>query len=124
MVRFVNDSEKFRKIQDEAFELFKRKNAEYGSAFRDNGPVGMVIRAGEKLRRLMTVSKNKIVVDDETLRDTMLDLHNVSALGIMLYDEEVAMETGHIDGIDEETARRTKIQEEDREAKYYDRGED
>lgn len=114
----MNDSEKFRKIQDEAYELFKRKNAEYGSAFRDNGPVGMVLRAGEKLRRLMTVSKNNIHVIDETLRDTLLDLHNVAALGIMLYDEEEAKINQH------HTEDELKNKAEDHESKYYDRGED
>lgn len=84
------DTEKFIKAQKEGLELFKRKNKEYGSAFRENGPVGMIIRLGEKLNRYKTINKDAIKIDssDESLRDTLLDIHNCSALALLLLDEE------------------------------------
>ena len=84
------DTEKFIKAQKEGLELFKRKNREYGSAFRENGPVGMIIRLGEKLNRYKTINKDVIKIDssDESLRDTLLDIHNCSALALLLLDEE------------------------------------
>ena len=81
--------EQLRKIQDECLELFKRKNADYGDAFADYGPVGVMIRMGDKLRRMASISKAGVtLVGDERLRDTALDLHNYAAMLVMLLDEE------------------------------------
>lgn len=75
-------------IQDEARELFARKNADYGDSFADYGPVGVLVRMGDKIKRLASVSKKGIsLVNDEKLRDTLLDLHNYAAMAIMLMDE-------------------------------------
>jgi len=77
------------KVQEEALDLFKRKNADYGDAFADYGPVGVLVRMGDKLRRFNTISKNQVtLVNDEKLKDTLLDLHNYAAMAIMLLDEE------------------------------------
>ncbi len=80
--------EQMRKVQDEALELFKKKNADYGDAFADYGPIGVLMRMGDKIRRLNSITKNQIImVDDEKTRDTLLDLHNYAAMAIMLLDE-------------------------------------
>lgn len=77
-----------QRVQQEALELFKRKNKDYGDAFAECGPVGVVVRMGDKLARLRSVTAQRIaLVDDETLRDTLLDLHNYSAMAIALLDE-------------------------------------
>jgi hypothetical protein len=78
-----------RAIQDEALELFAKKNADYGDAFAKFGAIGVIIRMEDKLMRLMTISsKNVSLVDNETIRDTLIDLHNYSAMAIMLIDGE------------------------------------
>ncbi|MHA2021851.1 MAG: nucleotide modification associated domain-containing protein [Candidatus Thorarchaeota archaeon] len=86
----MNNREKqMRAVQDEAFELFKRKNRDYGDAFADFGPVGVLVRMGDKIRRMTSISKSGVtLVDDEGLRDTLIDLHNYSAMAVMLMDEE------------------------------------
>ncbi|MGI9555466.1 MAG: nucleotide modification associated domain-containing protein [Cyanophyceae cyanobacterium] len=77
------------KVQREAFELFKKKNEDYGDAFATFGPVGVIVRMGDKINRLTSVSKNGVnLVDNESLRDTLIDLHNYSAMAIMLLDED------------------------------------
>jgi hypothetical protein len=77
------------KVQREAFELFKKKNQDYGDAFATFGPVGVIVRMGDKINRLTSVSKNGVnLVDNESLRDTLIDLHNYSAMAIMLLDEK------------------------------------
>lgn len=77
-----------KEIQDEARELFARKNKDYGDSFADYGPVGVLVRMGDKIKRLSSITKNGItLVNDEKLRDTLLDLHNYSAMAIMLLDE-------------------------------------
>ena len=76
-------------VQEEAKELFKRKNATYGDAFASYGTVGVLVRMGDKIRRLQQIDNSGInLVDDESLRDTLIDLHNYSAMAIMLLDED------------------------------------
>mgnify|MGYP001557954474 CR=1 FL=1 len=75
-------------IQGEAFRLFARKNTDYGDAFAEHGPVGVLVRLGDKLRRAVSVSSSGVtLVGTEKLRDTLLDLHNYAAMAVMLLDE-------------------------------------
>ena len=77
------------RVQREAFSLFKKKNEDYGDAFATFGPVGVIVRMGDKINRLTSVTKNGVnLVDNESLRDTLIDLHNYSAMAIMLLDED------------------------------------
>jgi hypothetical protein len=77
------------KVQNEALELFKKKNKDYGDAFANYGPIGVMVRMGDKMQRLVSISKNGInLVSDESIRDTLIDLHNYAAMAIMLIDEE------------------------------------
>lgn len=85
----MNRLEQLKKVQQEGADLFKRKNADYGDAFANYGPIGVLIRMGDKIQRLMSISQKEIrCVDDESLRDTLIDLHNYSAMAIMLMDEK------------------------------------
>jgi len=75
-------------IQKEAHKLFVKKNRDYGDAFALYGPIGVVVRIGDKINRLVHLSKNKVqLIDDESTRDTLIDLHNYAAMAIMLLDE-------------------------------------
>lgn len=75
-------------VQTEAMELFKRKNTDYGDAFAKFGPVGVLIRLEDKIQRYISINNKGItMVDDESMRDTLIDLHNYSAMMIMLMDE-------------------------------------
>jgi hypothetical protein len=79
----------FRNVQDESFELFKKKNADYGNAFEEYGTIGILIRMNDKIKRAQTITNKKVtLVDTESLRDTLLDLHNYSALAITLLDKK------------------------------------
>ena len=61
------------KVQNEALELFKKKNKDYGDAFANYGPIGVMVRMGDKMQRLVSVSKNGInLVSDESIRDTLV----------------------------------------------------
>ena len=80
-----------KKIQDEALELFRKKNADYGDAFADYGPMGVLVRVGDKIKRCMSITKSEVVlVNDEKLRDTLIDLHNYAAMALMLMEEKDA----------------------------------
>ena len=85
----IDRVEQMTKIQEEAKSLFKQKNADYGDAFADYGTVGVLVRMGDKIRRLQSISNKGInLVKDESLRDTLIDLHNYAAMAIMLLDEK------------------------------------
>lgn len=76
-------------VQKEAISLFKKKNNDYGDAFATYGPIGVIVRMGDKISRLNNVTKNGIVmVNSESIRDTLIDLHNYAAMAVMLLDEK------------------------------------
>ena len=82
--------EQMLKVQHEGLELFKQKNTDYGDAFASYGVIGVLVRMGDKIMRLQSITKNSItLINNESLRDTLIDLHNYSAMAIMLLDETV-----------------------------------
>ena len=84
----MNRIEQMKQIQKEAFELFAKKNVDYGDAFAKYGVVGVLMRIEDKLQRHMSITKNGVnLINDEGIRDTLLDLHNYSAMALMLLDE-------------------------------------
>ena len=84
----VNRVEQLKKIQNQACELFAKKNADYGDAFAKYGTIGVLMRIEDKLQRSISITKSGVtLVNDESIRDTLLDLHNYAAMAIMLLDE-------------------------------------
>ena len=80
--------EELKKIQDECRELFQKKNSDYGDAFAQFGTIGVLVRISDKISRIVNITKSGVtLVDDEKLRDTLVDLHNYAAMGVMLIDE-------------------------------------
>jgi hypothetical protein len=77
--------EQLKQIQSDALDLFVRKNADYGDAFAKFGIIGVLMRIEDKIQRALSISKSGVVlVDDEGLRDTLLDLHNYAAMALMV----------------------------------------
>ena len=73
--------EQMKKIQNEALELFQKKNNDYGDAFATFGLIGVLVRLEDKIQRSLTISEKGInLVEEEKLRDTLLDLHNYAAM--------------------------------------------
>ena len=85
----MNRVDQMVKIQQEALALFTKKNADYGDAFATYGAVGVIVRLGDKISRLQSVTERGVtMVDTESLRDTLIDLHNYAAMATMLLDEK------------------------------------
>ena len=81
--------EQMKIVQNEGLELFKKKNADYGDAFANYGVVGVLVRMGDKIARLQSITTKCVsLVNTESLRDTLIDLHNYSAMAIMLLDQD------------------------------------
>ena len=84
----MNRIDQMKTIQLEALELFTKKNIDYGDAFSKYGVIGVLMRIEDKLHRSMSITKNGVnLIKEEGLRDTLLDLHNYSAMALMLLDE-------------------------------------
>tara|TARA_B110000285_G_C14644814_1_gene389226 strand:- start:300 stop:554 length:255 start_codon:yes stop_codon:yes gene_type:complete len=84
----MNRVEQMKQIQHEALELFVKKNIDYGDAFAKYGVIGVLMRIEDKLHRSMSITKNGVnLINDEGIRDTLIDLHNYSAMALMLLDE-------------------------------------
>ena len=82
--------QQLKDIQAEALDLFTRKNQDYGDAFATFGLIGVLIRIEDKIKRALTIQKNQVTLVDESIRDTLLDLHNYAAMGLMLsFDNKV-----------------------------------
>ena len=80
--------EQMKKVQSNALELFTRKNIDYGDAFAKFGTIGVLMRIEDKIQRALSITKNGItLVNDESIKDTLLDLHNYAAMALMLLNE-------------------------------------
>tara|TARA_B100000427_G_scaffold327039_1_gene336914 strand:- start:2956 stop:3339 length:384 start_codon:yes stop_codon:yes gene_type:complete len=83
----ISDAYKMKQVQKEGLDLFIKKNTDYGDAYKTYGPIGVIVRIGDKLNRLSTITNSSItLIPTESLRDTLIDLHNYSAMAIMLLD--------------------------------------
>ena len=85
---YMDRISQYKTVQNEAIALFKKKNQDYGDSFANYGPIGVIVRMGDKINRLSSVTKSSVsLVKTESIRDTLIDLHNYSAMAIMLIDE-------------------------------------
>ena len=86
----------FKVITNEMLDLYEIKNKNYGDSFskqfQEYGLTSVCIRLEDKLNRLKSLNKqiseakNGIVdidVDDESIKDTLIDLANYSVLAVM-----------------------------------------
>ena len=84
----MNRVEQFQKIQNEGLELFKKKNIDYGDAFAKYGVIGVLMRIEDKIQRSLSITKNGVnLINDEGIKDTLIDLHNYAAMALLLLDE-------------------------------------
>ena len=85
----MDSVEKFKQVQNEGLQLFIKKNKDYGESYSNCGLIGILIRIQEKMNRLINISNTNItLVKEESLKDTLLDLHNYAALALLLYDDD------------------------------------
>ena len=87
--------ELIEKVHNETLEIFKKKNADYGDAFATYGAIGVIVRIGDKIMRIKSLSQNKTKIDDiacavldESIKDTLYDLINYTAMALMLMSEK------------------------------------
>ena len=88
-----NRVQKFEQITTNMFDLYKRKNADYGNSvaktFDEYGLVSFLVRIEDKLNRVATLTKKSTAeqqVKDEKIEDTLLDLANYSIMALIELD--------------------------------------
>lgn len=89
----VDNITAFNNIIKEMYDIFKKKNHDYGNSFEqsldEEGLAAARIRIGDKWNRFKTLSKGNIQqVNDESLRDTLLDSANYFIMTAMWLDKQ------------------------------------
>lgn len=78
-------------------DLYRKKNADYGSSFSDIfAEVGMAYAYGhlaEKLRRIHSLMMQPANIKGENMRDSLVDLANYAILTIVELDAQKERET-------------------------------
>lgn len=84
--------EKHIKICEELNKIYVNKNHDYGDSFgetfRKLGIISAVTRITDKTNRLQSLCRKQQKVNDESIRDTLMDLANYAIMTIIELDEE------------------------------------
>lgn len=84
---------KFKDITEEMNALYERKNHDYGNSFSETFRKLVIISAAtrmlDKMNRIVSlVTKDQQKVNDESLRDTLIDIANYAVMTIMEIDKK------------------------------------
>ena len=87
------DADKFEAITKKMHSIFRKKNHDYGNSFEqslnEEGLAASRIRIGDKWNRFKQLSKGaKAQVNDESLRDTLIDMANYAIMTVMWLDKQ------------------------------------
>ena len=88
-----SDNSKFGKVLSEMFDTYKKKNEDYGNSFSETiqefGYIPAVARINDKVKRMKNIVKGqKMNIENESLRDALLDTANYCVLTIMELDNQ------------------------------------
>jgi hypothetical protein len=82
----------FKDIAKGMIETYVRKNHDYGNSFDKSldkfGLVASVVRIGDKMNRIESLVQKKAMVQDESIRDTLLDMANYAIMTVMWVDNQ------------------------------------
>jgi len=79
--------QKHQELLNTLHEVYIAKNHDYGDSVHDTynkyGIVSFLVRLEDKLNRARTISSKSQMVEDEKLKDTLLDMANYAILAIL-----------------------------------------
>ena len=82
----------FREITDYMYQIYEKKNADYGDSFSKTfdefGLTASAIRINDKTERFKKLIKQDAQVQDESIKDTLLDLANYAVLTLMVMSKK------------------------------------
>lgn len=78
---------KFKDLTGKMCETYIRKNHDYGNSFDKSldkfGLVASAVRIGDKMNRIESLVQEKAMVQDESIKDTLLDMASYCVMTIM-----------------------------------------
>ena len=82
----------FKDIAKGMIETYVRKNHDYGNSFDKSldkfGLVASVVRIGDKMNRIESLVQKEAMVQDESIRDTLLDMAKYAIMTVMWMDNQ------------------------------------
>ena len=80
----------FRVLTNKIADTYEKKNHDYGNSFEKSldkfGLVAAAVRMGDKMNRFETLINNNAMVNDESIKDTLLDLATYALMTAMYID--------------------------------------
>jgi len=87
MKKQINKYDRHAEICAHLNDIYSRKNADYGDSFgetfRKLGIISAVTRITDKVNRLQSLCVHTAQVNDESVRDTLLDLANYAIMSVI-----------------------------------------
>ena len=84
--------EQFMSITQNMAKTYAAKNHDYGNSFEESldefGLVASVVRLGDKMNRIESLTKKEAQVKDESIKDTLLDMANYAIMTVMWMDKK------------------------------------
>lgn len=84
--------EKFTEITSNMAKTYAAKNHDYGNSFDKSldkfGIVASIVRMGDKMNRIESLTKKEAQVKDESIKDTLLDMANYAIMTVMWMDKK------------------------------------
>ena len=78
---------KHKELLDYLHQMYIAKNHDYGDSVHDTyikyGITSFLVRLEDKLNRARTISSKSQMVEDEKLKDTLLDMANYAILAVL-----------------------------------------
>lgn len=86
------EAAQFKEVVNGMISTYVRKNHDYGNSFDKSldkfGLVASVVRIGDKMNRIESLAQKKTMVQDESIRDTLLDMANYAVMTVMWMDNQ------------------------------------
>lgn len=90
--KLAESMEKFTEITSNMAKTYAAKNHDYGNSFEQSldkfGLVASVVRLGDKMNRIESLTKKEAQVKDESIKDTLLDMANYAIMTVMWMDKK------------------------------------
>ena len=82
----------FIDITTKMANTYRAKNHDYGNSFEQSldkfGLVASVVRIGDKMNRIESLTMKEAQVKDESIKDTLLDMANYAIMTVMWMDKK------------------------------------
>lgn len=96
--KLAESVEKFTEITSNMAKTYAAKNHDYGNSFEQSldkfGLVASVVRLGDKMNRIESLTKKEAQVKDESIKDTLLDMANYAIMTVMWMDKKSSVTLG------------------------------